>query len=237
MTGGAVVFTLLVVAETVFPPVAGPVLPLAGLSVAEGSAGLVPTVLLATAASTVGALVLYHAARAVGAERVRRTLLRHSRWSRLDVEHFDRAEAWFQRHADAAVLFGRCVPVLRSLVSIPAGLERMAWPRFVALTALGNLVWCSLVIGGGAALGDRVVVVQRYAAPLQAAVLAAWLVVLIALVARHRWMRRDSAPAVPGSGPFAGAEPHVGPGVVGTEGPDAPRRMDPPDPRSTDVPT
>jgi membrane protein DedA with SNARE-associated domain len=216
MSAGVAAFVLLVVAETVFPPLAGPVLPLAGLSVAEGEAGLAATVLIATAASTLGALILYHAARAVGADRVRQFLLRHGRWSKLRPEHFDRAEAWFNRHADAAVLLGRCVPVLRSLVSIPAGLERMPWLRFVLLTGLGNLMWCSLVIGGAAALGQRVAVVQRYAAPVQAAVVAGWVVLLVVLLARHRWRRR------PSSRPDVHEPAH---------------RMEPPDPRSTDVPT
>lgn len=207
-------FALLVVAETVVPPLAGPALPLAGLSAAEGDVGVAAAVGVATVASTVGALILYHLARAVGVDRVRQAVLRHEHWSKVGPEHFDRAEEWFNRHADAAVLLGRCVPVLRSLVSIPAGLERMPWLRFVLLTATGNLMWCSLVIGGAAALGDRVAVLQRLAAPLQLAVVMMWVVVLSGVVVRRRRQRR------------AGAEPSA-----------PARRMDPPDPRPTDVTT
>ncbi len=207
-------FMLLVVGETLFPPAAGPVLPLAGLSVADGTASLVPTVVLATIAATVGASILYEAARMVGADRVRLGLARHSRWTRIEPEHIERAEAWFRRHADVAVLFGRCVPGLRSLVSIPAGLERMSRLRFVALTVVGNLLWCSLVIGAAAAFGDHVAVLQRLAAPLQLAVVMMWVVVLSGVVVRRRRQRRT------------GAEP-----------PTPARRMDPPDPRPTDVTT
>jgi membrane protein DedA with SNARE-associated domain len=214
VTGGAVAFMLLVVGETLFPPAAGPVLPLAGLSVADGSAGLIPTVLLATLASTVGAIVLYEGSMLVGAERVRRAVARHQRWTRLEVEHIERAEAWFRRHADVAVLFGRCVPGLRSLVSIPAGLERMPLVRFVCLTTAGNLLWCSLVIGGAAAFGNHVQVAQRYAAPLQVGVLAFWLIVVVVLAVRCR--RSVDIPA---------GDPILA------------RKLDPPDPRSTDVPT
>lgn len=226
MTGGAVAFMLLVVGETLFPPAAGPVLPLAGLSVADGTASLVPTVVLATVAATVGASIIYEVARVVGADRVRHGLVRHCRWTRIEPDRIERAETWFRRHADVAVLFGRCVPGLRSLVSIPAGLERMSRLRFVVLTAIGNLLWCSLVIGAAAAFGDHVAAAQRYAAPLQGGVLLLWVLVIASMVVRARWKHRATVRV----GRLA-----VDP--AGTGGPADPRRMEAPDPRATDVPT
>lgn len=184
---------LLSAGEAVFPPLAGPVLPLAGVAVAEGRMSFAAACAVAVLGATVGAVVLYSASRAIGRERVRNAMLRYSAWSRLRDEHFDRAESWFTRHADMAVLLGRCVPVIRSLVSVPAGLERMPFLRFLGLTALGNLMWSALVIRGTAAVGGRIELLQRHAAKTQMVVLFGWVIVLLALVVRHRLRRRSAA--------------------------------------------
>ena len=147
---------VLVALESVFPPIPSEVvLPLAGFSAGRGEASLPGMVAAATAGSVVGAWVLYGVSGAVGPVRLRRFVTRFGRWFRIGPDDLDRAEAWFDRRADAAVLVGRCVPLIRSLISVPAGFRGMSLLRFTAYTALGSLVWNVALISAGAVLGDR----------------------------------------------------------------------------------
>lgn len=90
---------------------------------------------------------------AVGASGGRPLLERHGRWLHLDTEKLDRAEAWFDRHGDWAVFLGRVTPVVRSFISIPAGVFRQPLGRYTAFTAVGSLIWCLLFAGFGWAAG------------------------------------------------------------------------------------
>jgi membrane protein DedA with SNARE-associated domain len=80
-------------------------------------------------------------------------LERHGRWLHVTPEKLDRAEAWFTRHGDAAVLVARVVPVVRSFISIPAGIAGMGLPRYTLLSIPGSAAWCLAIAGVGVALG------------------------------------------------------------------------------------
>lgn len=164
----------LVALESVFPPIPSEVvLPLAGFHAGRGESSLAGMVAAATAGSVVGSWVLYSVAAAVGPERLRRILIRTGRWHRVGPEDLDRAEAWFDRRADAAVLVGRCAPLIRSIISIPAGFRRMSLVRFTVYTALGSLAWNVALISAGAVLGDRWHEVGDVVGLLQAVVIIA----------------------------------------------------------------
>jgi membrane protein DedA with SNARE-associated domain len=142
----------LMLAENLFPPIPSEViLPLTGFLVEQGSLVFLPALVVATVGSLVGALVLY----ALGRWGGRELILRHGRVLRLKEADLDRADGWFDRYGGAIVLFGRIVPGVRSLVSIPAGLSEMPLGRFVLLTALGSGVWNTLLIGLGWLLGEN----------------------------------------------------------------------------------
>lgn len=142
----------LMLAENLFPPIPSEViLPLTGFLVEQGSLVFLPALVVATVGSLVGALVLY----ALGRWGGRELILRHGRVLRLKEADLDRADGWFDRYGGAVVLFGRIVPGVRSLVSIPAGLSEMPLGRFVLLTALGSGVWNTLLIGLGWLLGEN----------------------------------------------------------------------------------
>ncbi|GAB2927645.1 hypothetical protein GCM10027047_25490 [Rhodococcus aerolatus] len=180
-TLGEVGVGALTLAETVFPPIPSEVvLPLAGYLSARGDLSLVGVLVLATVGSVLGALGLYWAGAALGYERATRLL---ARLPLLDREDVDAAADWFHRHGPSAVLIGRLVPGVRSLVSLPAGAERMPVLRFTLLTTLGSLAWNALLVLAGAALGTQYELVERYAGWLNTAVYAAagafvvWLVV------------------------------------------------------------
>ena len=109
-------------------------------------------VLAATVGSLVGALVLYWLGAALGEERLKRWL---DHIPLVDRDDLEKADRWFERHGRWAVLIGRVVPVVRSLVSVPAGANRMPLGEFILLTTLGSGVWNGLIVGAGYALGSR----------------------------------------------------------------------------------
>jgi membrane protein DedA with SNARE-associated domain len=104
-------------------------------------------------AGAVGYLVGSIVGWAIGRYGGRPLLERHGRWFHLSAERLDRAEHWFDRWRDWAVLLGRITPVVRSFISIPAGVFRMAFWRYTALTLIGSAVWCFAFAGIGFALG------------------------------------------------------------------------------------
>jgi membrane protein DedA with SNARE-associated domain len=121
----------------------------------------------------VGALILYYVAALIGPVRLGAFIAKFGKWFGVKPADLARAEQWFDRHAVAAVLLGRCVPLIRSVVSVPAGFRRMPLVPFIAYTALGSAVWNTALIGAGAALGNQWENVEPYVAILQWLVIAA----------------------------------------------------------------
>ena len=140
----------------------------------------------ATAGSLAGALVLYWLGAAWGLERICALADRIPLMHAHDVR---RAVAWFGRHGRTAVFVGRLVPGVRSLISIPAGIDRMPLAKFVGYTSAGSLIWNSLFVWIGFQLGDRYELVERYMDPISKVVYA--LIVLTALGVLV-WMVRRS---------------------------------------------
>jgi membrane protein DedA with SNARE-associated domain len=176
----------LVALESVFPPIPSEVvLPFAGFYAGRGDASVPGMMLAATVGSVVGAWILYGLAAWIGPDRLRAFVVRRGRWFGVKEPDLDRAEAWFDRRADAAVLLGRCVPLVRSIVSIPAGFRRMPFWRFTLYTALGSLVWNVALVGAGAVLGSRWEQVGSVMAVFQ------WIVIVavVGLVGWFAWSR------------------------------------------------
>ena len=166
---------LAIALENLFPPVPSEViLPLAGFAASRGQLGLVNAILWTTLGSVVGAVALYLVGALLGRDRTRALVARLPLLKLADV---DKAEGWFGRHGATAVLIGRLVPVVRSLISVPAGVERMPLPLFIGLTAAGSVVWNSGLIIAGYVLGERWHVVEAYIGAFQ------WVVVIAVVVA------------------------------------------------------
>jgi len=190
----------LVALESVFPPIPSEVvLPAAGFASNDGEANVVVMIVAATLGSLLGAWVLYGVAAAVGPLRLRRFTLRYGRWFGVRGRDLDRAESWFDDHSSTAVLVCRCVPLVRSLVSIPAGFRRMDPVRFTAFTVLGSLVWNTTLVGAGYILGDNWGKVAEYIDVLQYVVIAVfvvfagWWIWTRLLSTSHRARRREEA--------------------------------------------
>jgi membrane protein DedA with SNARE-associated domain len=163
----------LVALENLFPPIPSEViLPFAGFRAERGELNLVLAWVAATVGALVGALVLYALGAWVGTERLHD--LAGKRWFVvLSQKDYERGERFFDRHGGKVVLLGRCVPLVRSVVSVPAGVARMPLPRFCLYTVVGSAVWNALFIGAGYQLGQNYGRVERWVTPFSYTVLAA----------------------------------------------------------------
>jgi membrane protein DedA with SNARE-associated domain len=193
-TMGAPGAGIAVALENLFPPIPSEViLPLAGFTARQGLIGLVPAILWTVAGSVVGALALYGLGAALGRERLRRVV---DRMPFVDVKDLDAADVWFVRHGDLAVLIGRFIPIVRSLISIPAGVARISLPRFVLLTTIGSSVWNTVLIMLGYALATQWHVVEDVVGRYQDVVIVVIAVLIIWYVVhviRSRRAKRDEA--------------------------------------------
>lgn len=191
---GYVGLALAIAAENLFPPIPSEViLPLAGFNVWEGDFSYPLVVLATTIGSVIGALVLYAVGRWLGKERLRRLVERHGRKVFLKVEDVDKADVWFDRYGPPAVFFCRMVPLVRSLISIPAGIDRMRLSTFVLLTALGSAIWNAVLVGAGWALGTQWAIVEEYVGFFQYVVIVLILAAIVLFVRRRALARRIRA--------------------------------------------
>jgi membrane protein DedA with SNARE-associated domain len=181
---------LLVGIDNVFPPVPSElVLPLAGFSASQGTMSLFMALFWTTLGSVAGAVLTYSLGAWLGRDRVRSLIIRTPLMKESD---FDRTERWFARHGTKAVFFGRMVPLFRSLISLPAGVERMPLWQFLSLTTLGSLIWNSVFVMAGYLLGANWQVVDEYAGVFQKIVIGLVAVAItVFVVVRVRERRRS----------------------------------------------
>jgi membrane protein DedA with SNARE-associated domain len=183
---GAVGVGFAILLETVVPPIPSEaVLGLAGVLINDGRLEIVPVVLFATLGSVLGAVFFYYVGRALGPRRSHAFL---DRLPLVETADVDKTFAWFERHGRSAVFFGRMVPIVRSFISVPAGVVRMPIAQFLLYSAAGSLIWNSLLVGLGVAAGDFVQANLKY---LDYAVVAAFALGIGYLVLkRYRDVRR-----------------------------------------------
>ncbi|MBT2525523.1 DedA family protein [Streptomyces sp. ISL-99] len=169
--------------ENLFPPLPSEViLPLAGFAASTGRMSLIAALLWTTAGSVTGALALYGAGALLGRAR---TVAMAARLPLVKVSDIERTEAWFQRHGTKAVFFGRMIPVFRSLISVPAGVERMPLPVFLGLTTLGSALWNTVFVLAGYALGENWQDVTGYVSAYSKVVLVGAVLAVLLFVGRR----------------------------------------------------
>lgn len=177
----------LVALENIFPPIPSElVLLLTGFNVSETRFGFVGAIVFATIGSVVGAYFLYGVGRLLNEDRLEAFLAGIGRFVGLKTSDVHTGFQWFERHGTLVVLFGRLVPVVRSVVSIPAGADKMPLGRFTALTAFGSLVWNTIWISIGWGLGDQWKKAGHWGDYIQYGVIALIAVGLVVLIARAR---------------------------------------------------
>ncbi|WP_329787559.1 DedA family protein [Lentzea sp. DG1S-22] len=186
--GAAVVVGL----DNLFPPIPSElVLPLAGFSASKGVFSFPAALFWTTLGSVLGAVVVYLAGLLLGRDRTRRLV---SRLPLVRVSDFDRTEAWFTRHGTKAVFLGRMVPLFRSFISLPAGVERMNFPKFLVLTTAGSLIWNTVFVSAGYLLGENWHRVESYAGIFQKLVIAAVVVAVVLFVVTRLRQRSTGDP-------------------------------------------
>jgi membrane protein DedA with SNARE-associated domain len=178
---------LLVGLENVIPVIPSEIVqPYAGfVAQKDGFGAVVLMIIVATIGSVVGSLAMYGIAASIGPVRLRAFVNRYGSWVGISEHELTRAENWFDRRATIAVLVGRCVPLIRAVVSIPAGFRRMKLMPYIVYTAIGSLVWNILLIGAGALLGDNWERVGEVFSPIQKLVELA----VVAAVVVFAWLR------------------------------------------------
>lgn len=155
-TTGVLGIAFLMLLENVIPPIPSElIMPLAGYLAAQGKTNLPLVILAGAAGSLLGGYVWYAAGRYVGEEGLKRLADRYGRWLTMTRADVDKADDWFDRHGWKAVLLGRLVPTVRTLISIPAGLSEMPVGRFLLYSSIGTSIWTSLLALLGYALGSQ----------------------------------------------------------------------------------
>jgi membrane protein DedA with SNARE-associated domain len=199
---------LLVAIENVFPPIPSEVvLGLAGYTASQGDAWVVGMVIAATIGSLVGAWILYGLSAAIGPVRVRAIVIRYGNWIGFSEADLDRAEAWFDRRSRIAVLVCRCVPLIRSLISIPAGFRRMPISVFTLFTLLGSIVWNTLLIGAGYFLAEQWERLLDVTEPFQTVVVIAIALLGVAVIVRSVIIRKRARAALEIANPGLAEQP------------------------------
>lgn len=164
---------LLMLLETVFPPVPSEVImTVAGVSAARGNMTLEGTILAGTAGAMLGNWFWYWLAIKFGEARMHGFIDKYSRWLTLDWDEVERGERLFDRHGAIIVLVARMIPTLRSLISVPAGLFKLSLGRFLIFSTIGTLGWSAALAGAGYFLGSQFGEVEAWLGPLSNGVFA-----------------------------------------------------------------
>ena len=147
---------LLIMIENVFPPIPSEViLTFGGFMTTYSEMTRTGVIIAATAGSVVGAMILYSIGLLLDVSRLEKIIDRWGHLLRLTRKDIHRADAWFDKYGPWTVLFCRLVPLIRSLISIPAGMSNMNFPLFLLLTTVGSLIWNAALVSIGAAVGDN----------------------------------------------------------------------------------
>ena len=188
---GYVGIALLMFIENVFPPIPSElIMPLAGYMATRTQLSFAGIVIAGTLGSMLGALPLYYLGSKIGEERLKDLADAHGRWLTISGDDIETAKNWFDRHGAVAVLLGRIVPGVRSLVSIPAGIAGLHLAPFLLYTAVGSAIWTALLAYLGHVLGSNFQQVGEYIDPISWVVLGVVLAIYFVRVARHKGSNR-----------------------------------------------
>jgi membrane protein DedA with SNARE-associated domain len=172
--------------ENLFPPIPSElIMPLGGFYVHQGQLALIPVVLAGLIGTVLGALPWYGIGRLMNEERLEQWLERHGRWIGISTQDLHRTRTWFNRYGTALVFWGRLVPGIRTLISVPAGIELMPFTPFLTWTTAGSLIWTLLLTVAGMALGEGYANVELWIEPVAKAIKV---LLVIAVVAAGLWL-------------------------------------------------
>lgn len=189
--------TFVMLIENLFPPIPSEVvMPFAGFLVVDGRFSLLGIVLAGTIGSVLGALVIYYVGVWANERLIRRFIRRWGKFFLLSEDDIDRALNVFDRYGEIIIFVGRLIPIIRSLISLPAGMQRMSLPKFLLFTTMGTAIWSAILGYAGVLLGENWEEIMGVVDQYEKATAAVLLVLVVAFVSfRLRDMRRKrSAP-------------------------------------------
>lgn len=195
---GYVGIAFLMFMENLFPPIPSElIMPFAGFTAAQpdGKLAIAPAIIAGVLGTVLGAFPWYYLGKIMGETRIRGWIAKHGKWIGISVEELDKTQRWFQKHGKKAVLFGRLVPVIRTLVSLPAGFSNMPMAQFLIYSTIGTLGWVSLLTGIGYWLGVQKLdyhLVDQYLSPVSKAIAVLLVLAFGVWVVRH-WNKRKKS--------------------------------------------
>lgn len=152
----------LILMENIFPPIPSEVvLTVGGFMTTTSGMTVFGVIAASTAGSVSGAIILYYLGRWLSVERLEGIIERHGKWLRVKKQDLYKADAWFDRYGNWTVFFGRLIPVVRSLISIPAGMSGMKLKWFLLFTTAGTLIWNTILVFIGSAVGENREAIMR----------------------------------------------------------------------------
>jgi membrane protein DedA with SNARE-associated domain len=173
--------------ENLFPPIPSEVImPLAGFAAARGQMSFTLAVIAGVVGTLLGNAFWYELSRAIGSARIRPLFVRYGRWFAVDQDDFDRAERTLRHYGPIALFFGRLLPAIRTLISIPAGLALIPRHVFYVWTGLGSTIWILFLTGAGYWMEDHYDKVEGWIEPLSYVVVAG----VIGTYLWHIWSTR-----------------------------------------------
>jgi membrane protein DedA with SNARE-associated domain len=195
---GYVGIAFLMFMENLFPPIPSElIMPFAGFTAAQpgGKLAIAPAIIAGVLGTVLGAFPWYYLGKILGENRIKGWIAKHGKWIGISVEELDKTQRWFQKHGKKAVLFGRMVPVIRTLVSLPAGFSNMPMAQFLLYSTIGTLGWVSLLTGIGYWLGVQKLdyhLVDQYLSPVSKAIAVLLVLAFGVWVVRH-WNKRKKS--------------------------------------------
>jgi membrane protein DedA with SNARE-associated domain len=158
---------LLMFLENLFPPIPSElIMPLAGFTVAQGKMNFVLAVVAGTIGTMAGTYAWYYLGRLVNHQRLQGWADRYGKWIGVSAKDLDRVNDWFNKHGRNAVFFGRMVPGIRTLISLPAGMNNMPFASFTLYSTIGTAIWTLALTAAGFLLGENYSLIEKYLAPV-----------------------------------------------------------------------
>ena len=177
----------LMLLENIFPPIPSElIMPMAGFSAADGELSLPLVIVAGSIGSVAGALIWYYVGRWIGLGHLKSFAGRHGRFLTVTPAEIDRAAEWFGKYCGRSVFFGRLVPAVRTLISVPAGVAGMALPKFLVYSTAGTVIWTAFLAIAGYMLKDQYDKVSSWLNPVSNAVLGVLVVYYIYRVITFR---------------------------------------------------
>lgn len=184
---GYVGIGLLMFLENLFPPIPSElIMPLAGFTAAQGKMQLFPAIAAGVIGTVLGAFPWYYLGKVVSEERIKGWADRYGKWLGISGADIDKANRWFDRHGKKAVLLCRMVPGVRTLISLPAGINAMPMVPFLLYSTIGTVLWVTFLTMAGYFLGNNYELVDKYLDPVSKIVAVTLVIALIIWIIRKR---------------------------------------------------